>query len=115
MRAALSAISVCRREWNMSNAELERYRQQQQIADLQKQLALRDEENQKLRRLLAALMAEHAEGPGRCDQLKAQLEDSERECAKLRHSIESSVALKMARSIPWLLGPLRSLFTRRTS
>jgi chromosome segregation ATPase len=105
-----------------AQAELDRYRQELRIADLEKQLALRDAEIGKLKAVLGGLMAEHAEcsrkpasGPQEqadLQQLRTQLESSELECARLRHSIESSLALKLARSVPWLLRPLRARFAK---
>lgn len=109
-----------------ARTELDRYRQQLQIDDLQKQLALRDTETASLKSVLEALMAEHAEctrnptAPADSPreqanllQLKAQLENSQLECADLRHSMESSLALKLARSLSWLLTPVRSMFAKR--
>ena len=109
-----------------ARTELDRYRQQLQLDDLQKQLALRDAETARLKSVLEALMAEHAECartptaqeniPREQEnllQLKAQLENSQLECAGLRHSMESSLALKLARSLSWLLTPVRSMFAKR--
>lgn len=125
-----------------ARTELDRFRQQLQTADLEKELALQEAENRKLKSVLEALIAEHAEcsrespeavpaatvpaatSPAatleaalRVDEafqeLRGQLESSKLECAELRHAIETSLALKLARSIPRLLGPLRSLFTKR--
>jgi hypothetical protein len=106
-----------------ARAELERERQELRVAELEKRLAGADQDNEKLHSVLQALMAEHANcatqpPPGLPDDaklrdLEARLASSELECAKLRHSIESSVALKLARSIPWLLGPVRSLLAKR--
>lgn len=44
--------------------------------------------------------------------LEAQLRNCELEVANLRRAMQNSVALKLARSLPWLTGPLRSLFQR---
>ena len=99
-----------------AQTEIEQHRRQMQIGDLEKQLVLRGTENAKLKSLLEALMAEHA-GCGRNSaaerrrtpkilQWKARCESSEEECAKLRHAMESSVALRLARAMPRLLGPL---------
>ena len=102
-----------------AQTEIEQHRRQMQIGDLEKQLVLRGAENAKLKSLLEALMAEHA-GCGRNPaagvpdaeilQWKARCESSEAECASLRHAMESSVALRLARAMPRVLGPLRSLF-----
>jgi chromosome segregation ATPase len=110
-----------------ARGELERYRLQLQIAELEKLLALRDAEMRKLKSVLEALMSEHAEcsrnlraaaaAPeleAELQQLKAQLDRSELEAAQLRREIESSLALKLARSVPWLLSPLRALIRQRT-
>ncbi|MCU1239243.1 MAG: hypothetical protein JWP63_7210 [Candidatus Solibacter sp.] len=77
---------------------------QQQIVRLEEQLALKDDENRKLRILLQEANVPH---------LQAQLKNSELECAELRYSIESSLALKLARSLPRIPAPLRALFRKR--
>jgi hypothetical protein len=110
-----------------ARGELERYRLQLQIAELEKLLALRDTEMRRLKSVLEALMSEHAEcsrnlraaaaAPeleAELQQLKVQLDRSELEAAQLRREIEGSFALKLARSVPWLLGPLRALIGKRT-
>jgi hypothetical protein len=53
--------------------------------------------------------------PGETDfhELKAQLEKSELECASLRHAMETSLALRLARSAPRLLSPVRALLSKR--
>ena len=43
------------------------------------------------------------------EELRAQLEKCEFEVAELRYALQNSVALKLARSMPWLLAPLRRL------
>lgn len=109
-----------------ARVDLDRHRSQALIVDLEKLLALRDAENARLKTILDALLSEHAEcsrnlrvpaEPGPADQanfeaLKAQLENSELECASLRHAMESSLALKLARSAPRLLSPLRALLSK---
>jgi hypothetical protein len=107
-----------------ASTEFDRYRLEMQVADLEKQLALRDAESAKLKSILEALMAEHAEccrnpaaaqaSPGheRVRELEEQLEASRLEIAALRNSIDSSVALKLARSLSWLLSPVRSLLPK---
>jgi hypothetical protein len=102
-----------------ARSELERQSQQLRIADLEKQLAIRAVEYQKQRTILEALMAEHtacvppAAAPAADEtlvqELRTRLASSELECAALRRSIESSLALKLARAVPRLLRPLRSL------
>jgi chromosome segregation ATPase len=120
-----------------ARAELDSYRQQLRVGDLEKQLALRETETAKLRSILEALSAEHAEcgrrqsavSQGQADpvdmvipeaiadseemaELRGQLQFSREECARLQASIENSVALRLARSIPRLLGPLRGIFAK---
>jgi hypothetical protein len=110
-----------------ANAELDRLRQQVRVDDLQKQLALRDAEYEKLKSVMAILIAEHTACISRAaavsdggrestdlQQMKAQLENAELECDRLRHLLETSLALRLARSIPWILRPLRSLFVMRS-
>uniref|UniRef100_Q02BE1 Uncharacterized protein n=1 Tax=Solibacter usitatus (strain Ellin6076) TaxID=234267 RepID=Q02BE1_SOLUE len=109
-----------------ARGELERYRQKLQITELEQLLALRDAEMRRLKSVLEALMSEHAEcsrnrhlaaaAPelaAELQQLKSQLDSSKVECAQLRREIESSLALKFARSVPWLLSPLRALIGKR--
>uniref|UniRef100_Q01PT5 Methyltransferase FkbM domain-containing protein n=1 Tax=Solibacter usitatus (strain Ellin6076) TaxID=234267 RepID=Q01PT5_SOLUE len=74
-------------------------RLQLRLDDLEKQLAHRDDQN----RLLDAALTD----------LKAQLEKAEQERAGLRHSIDSSLALRAARLLPPLPLRLRSLLTKR--
>ena len=69
-------------------------------------------------------MAEHAEccrnpaaapaslDPEQVREWKGQLEASRLEIAALRHAIDGSVALKLARSLSWLLTPVRSLLPK---
>ncbi len=107
-----------------ASTEFDRYRLELQIADLEKQLALRDAEIAKLKSILEALMAEHAEccrnpaaapaslDPEQVREWKGQLEASRLEIAALRHAIDGSVALKLARSLSWLLTPVRSLLPK---
>jgi len=106
-----------------AKAELDRHRQEAQIADLEKRLAQAAAENGKLQSVLEALMEEHAEcsrkpAPAaearpqeleKLQQLQARLEQSELECANLRNAMENSVALKLARSLPGL-NSVRGLF-----
>ncbi|MCU1233081.1 MAG: hypothetical protein JWP63_1048 [Candidatus Solibacter sp.] len=110
-----------------ARTELDRYRLELQLTDLEKQLALRDAEIGKLKSLLDALMAEHAEccrkamTPPRASthddehvqRLKSELAASRLEAAQLRDSIANSVALKVARSFGWFVSPVRSLFSKR--
>lgn len=107
----------------VARAELDRCRHEQQIGDLEKRLALTNVENQKLHSVLTALMAEHAgcsqlaaktlpEDEAQLQQLKQRLRTSELECAGLRQEMQGSLALKLARAIPWLLRPVRSLFAK---
>jgi len=70
-------------------------RLQQRVHDLEEQLSHSHEQND-------ATVA----------GLKAQLETVERECANLRQSMESSLALRAARLLPRLPAGLRSLFTK---
>jgi hypothetical protein len=110
-----------------ARTELERHRLQLQIDEMEKLLALRDAEMRRLKSVLEALMFEHAEcsrglragaaAPeleAELQHVKAQLDHSELEAAQLRCEIEGSLALKLARSVPWLLSPLRALIGKRT-
>jgi len=103
--------------------ELERYGQQARVADLEKQLVLREAETGKLKLLLDGLMAEHAEccrrtplvqaDPAYVQALMGELEASRMEAARMRDAMENSVALRVARSLGWFLRPVRGLLGKR--
>jgi predicted nucleic acid-binding Zn-ribbon protein len=106
-----------------ARTELDRCRLQMQVADLERQLALRESETSKLKSVLDGLMAEHAECCRRpaaaspdlesIEELKRELDAAKLEAATLRDSMENSVALKVARSLGSILRPVRSLLVRR--
>ena len=107
--------------------ELDRYRLQSQVTELEKELTRREAEQVKVKALFNALMAEHAEccrppvAPPPASQhdreyvegLTRELEAARQEAATLRDALEHSVALKLARSLGWVLAPVRSVFGKR--
>jgi hypothetical protein len=70
----------------------ERHRLHHQIAELEARIALKDAEMNRLHTVLRDLL--------RSEDLKVQL-------AGLRQELDSSLALRVARSLHWLLGPIR--------
>lgn len=87
--ASLAEISAVR-----ANAQLDRYRLQNGITDLQASISAKEAEIERLHSLLRELL--------RSGDLKGQL-------AVLRHELDSSLALRMARSLHWILSPIRRL------
>ncbi len=95
-----------------SRGELERYRFQVQTADTQKRLDLAGEQIAALHERVRELLAERQlAGPvapaAELEQLRASLREAEAERASLREEIAGSLALRMARSLAWVLAPLR--------
>jgi predicted nucleic acid-binding Zn-ribbon protein len=95
-----------------SRGELERYRLQVQAADAQKRLDLAGEQIAALHERVRELLAERqVAGPvapaAEVEQLRASLREAEAERASLRDELANSLALRMARSLAWVLAPLR--------
>lgn len=101
-----------------ARAELNRYRDQLRLADLEKQLSSKDDELAKLRLVMRELIAQQA-AENRHDtiagltaeivRLNAKLEDVWEESEKLHRLIQTSLALRSARAFHWVLGPIRRL------
>jgi hypothetical protein len=72
--------------------QFERQRLQLQIAELESQIRSKDAEISRFHDILRDVL--------RSEDLKAQL-------ASLRRELDSSIALRVARSLHWLLGPIR--------
>ncbi|MEO8593429.1 MAG: hypothetical protein ABI759_08905 [Candidatus Solibacter sp.] len=105
-----------------AQAELDVYRQQVRLDDLERQLALREAETAGLKSALGELAAEHAdcalqfssrvEKSSQMAELRSQLQLAREECDRLHRAIEGSVALKVAGTAASVLRPLRALFAR---
>ena len=110
-----------------AQAQFDRYRQQLQISDLQTRVCSKDEEIHRLhvmlRELLVELLVERSTKKRReemvrqaeLDEIKGQLSSARDEGAKLRHELESSFALRAAKSLGWILGPMRRMMGRSSS
>lgn len=82
-----------------AHIEFDRHRMQHQIAELETQLALKGEEIERLHGTLREFV--------RSEDLKAQV-------TVLRHELDTSLALRAARSLHWILGPIRRLLKGRS-
>jgi hypothetical protein len=100
--------------------QFDRYRQQLQIMDLETRVSSKDAEIHKLHLMLRDLLVElHVERTTRNrneelslaerEDLKGQLTSARGESASLRHELDTSLALKAARSLRWILAPIRRL------
>jgi FkbM family methyltransferase len=87
--ASLVELSAVR-----ANTHLDRYRLESRIADLQGSVAAKDVEIQRLHSTLREML--------RSGELRGQV-------AALRHELDSSLALQVARSLHWILSPIRRL------
>ena len=76
----------------LAYTQLERNRLQLQIAELETRIAQKDAEIDRLHAIVRDFL--------RAEDLKAQL-------ASLRHQLDTSLALRIARSFHWILGPIR--------
>ena len=76
----------------LAYTQLERNRLQLQIAELETRIVQKDAEIDRLHAIVRDFL--------RVEDLKAQL-------ASLRHELETSLALRFARSLHWILGPIR--------
>jgi hypothetical protein len=101
-----------------SHGELERYRHHVELVDGQKRLSLAGDQIASLHARLRELLAERAlieaslETQAKVplatlERLEAQLKDVEAERNRLRDDMAGSLALRMARSLAWILSPLR--------
>ena len=100
-----------------AQAQFDRYRMQLRITDLEAQVSSKDAEIQKLHVMLRQMLvdqsvkarSEEARGRAETEELKVQLAAAQGECANLQHQLDSSFALRAARSLHWILGPIRRL------
>lgn len=87
--AALAELSAVR-----ANTLIDRYRLQSQIAGFEASVAAKDAEIQRLHSTLREVL--------RSGDLRAQV-------AELRHQLDTSLALRAARSLHWILAPIQRL------
>jgi hypothetical protein len=85
-----------------AHSEVEYYRLQLQLKENEKKIAAQNVEIEKLHRLLR-------EGGGGLSSLTGNQSDLATECARLRYELDNSLALRVARSLSWVLGPIRKL------
>jgi len=122
-----------------AHVEADRYRLQTQVQDQEKRIAVRELEIQRLQILMRDLLADRSAGIdaevkrarvswdaeaasaeltqrlAEISALKVRLTEVERECAELKHDMASSVALRVARSLGWILRPIRAIFSGASS
>lgn len=77
-----------------ANTQLDRYRVQLQIADLEARISSKETEIQRLHSVIRELL---------------RTEDLRNQISVLRHELDSSLALRAARSLHWIAAPLRRL------
>ena len=101
-----------------AQTQSDRYRAQLRIDDLQTQVSSKEAEIQKLQVLLREMMGERyselraieeARRRTETEALKAQVAHVQAECNQLRRELDSSLALRAARSLRWILGPIRKM------
>lgn len=103
-----------------AQTQFDRNRQQLRIMDLETRVSSKDSEIHKLHLMLRDLLVElHAERTTRNqneersqaeqEELKGQLISARGESHKLRHELDTSLTLRVARSMSWILGPIRRL------
>jgi predicted nucleic acid-binding Zn-ribbon protein len=114
----LLATRTAEAQFLRSQAELERYKARLKAADLEKQVALKDSELERFRAALRESLAEHLrtkrdllalerQYETKSDDFQMELQQLQSECTELRRALASSWALRIARSLGWLLGPVR--------
>lgn len=113
-----------------TQAQFDRHRMQLRITDLETQVSSKDTEINKLHAMLLDLLTGEplsrgseaggqrrlrwsthlGSGEAQVEELMNQLANAQADCAALRQQLDSSLALKLARSLGWLLEPVRKLF-----
>lgn len=106
-----SQLQACESERAAASAELER--QAAQLRDASQEINCRTDEYQKLLALMHGVTGEIALLSRQLVHSRRVQEQVERECASLRRSIETSLALRLARSLHWAVEPALK-FIRRT-
>ena len=103
-----------------AQTQLERYRMQLRIDDLETQVSSKEVEIQKLQVLVRdvvleqtaqARSREEARHQAELAELMGQLMSARLESANLHQELDSSVALRAARSLQWILGPIRKMMS----
>lgn len=113
----LIAARTAENQFLRSRVVLDRFQVRLQGDDLQKQIALKDAELVRLHTALRELLAEHARLKERqhewerheagIQDLKGQVQELQAETEDLRRALETSLALRFARSLRWLFEPIR--------
>lgn len=115
----VGASMMAERKIPNAQAQADRYRTQLRITDLETLVSSKNAEieglHQMLREMLSSRACEREEVRLEFEGLKAHLKSVESECEKLRHDLDSSVALRAARSLGWLLGPIRKIIGGNSS
>uniref|UniRef100_Q02BE7 Uncharacterized protein n=1 Tax=Solibacter usitatus (strain Ellin6076) TaxID=234267 RepID=Q02BE7_SOLUE len=116
-----------------AHVEIERYRLQVQLQDQEKRVSAKEAEIQKLHGLVRELIADRSsrtpsgaiqseseirdlkieliQAKKECARLQYELTESSSECEELRYHLKTSLALRAARSLRWVLEPIRRLLS----
>jgi FkbM family methyltransferase len=109
----VGASMMAERKLQNAQAQLDRYRMQLRITDLETLGSSKDVEIERLHHLLREMIGARArdreDASREAEGLNAHLKSVQWERDKLRHDIDSSIALRAARSLGWLLGPIRKI------
>jgi predicted RNase H-like nuclease (RuvC/YqgF family) len=93
--------------------QFEGHRMQLRITDLETLISSKDAELGKvhvmLREMLGTRAREIEDASRAAEELKARIKSLQMECDTLRHDLDSSLALRAARSLGWILAPIRKI------
>lgn len=114
----LLAAKTAENQFLRSRTDIDRVQMRLQSDDLRKQIALKDAELVRLHTGLRELLAEHAQVKEQQQEwerrheaairdMQAQVDRLQAEGADLRRAMDNSLALRFARSLQWLLGPIK--------
>ena len=114
----LLAAKTAENQFLRSRTDLDRVQVRLQADDLRKQITLKDAELARLHTGLRDLLAEHTRVKDQQQEwerrheaairdMQTQVDRLQAECADLRRSLETSLALRFARSLQWLFGPIK--------
>jgi ADP-heptose:LPS heptosyltransferase len=114
----LLAAKTAENQFLRSRTDIDRVQMRLQADDLRKQIALKDAELARIHTGLRELLAEHTRVKEQQQEwerrheaeirdLQAQVDRLHAEAADLRHALETSLALRLARSLQWLFGPIK--------
>jgi hypothetical protein len=87
-------------------------RQAAQLREAAEEMARKAEEYEKLLALMHGITAEFASLSSQLVNSRRTQSQVESKCVDLQHTIETSLALKLARSLHWVLGPVVKLMRR---